>query len=189
MISTILEYARSGAAIQRTAVDLDEVLTHVLDDLVPVIAGRAAVVRREPLPEVVGDAAQLYAVLLNLVSNAVKFTPADRVPRIGITATREPDAWRVAVTDNGHGIPQDVAERLFSPFFSTKAEGMGMGLNICRTAIEFHGGTLTHHDNPQGGTIFTFTLPVAAGEFGADMQVSLESHACRPSGTFTGNQT
>jgi two-component system sensor histidine kinase DctS len=55
-----------------------------------------------------------------------------------------------------------VAERLFSPFFSTKAEGMGMGLNVCRTAIEFHGGTLTHRANPGGGTIFTFTLPAAA---------------------------
>jgi two-component system sensor histidine kinase DctS len=67
----------------------------------------------------------------------------------------------VSVIDRGHGIPKEVAERLFSPFFSTKAEGMGMGLNICRTAIEFHGGTLTHRDNPQGGTIFTFTLPAS----------------------------
>jgi two-component system sensor histidine kinase DctS len=68
----------------------------------------------------------------------------------------------VSVIDHGHGIPPDVAERLFSPFFSTKAEGMGMGLSICRTAIEFHGGTLTHTGNPGGGTVFTFTLPQQA---------------------------
>jgi len=68
----------------------------------------------------------------------------------------------VSVIDQGHGIGMDVAERLFSPFFSTKAEGMGMGLNICRTAIEFHGGTLNHRSNPGGGTIFSFTLPAAA---------------------------
>ncbi|MEN3291397.1 MAG: two-component system, LuxR family, sensor histidine kinase DctS, partial [Burkholderiales bacterium] len=53
----------------------------------------------------------------------------------------------------------EVVERLFSPFFSTKAEGMGIGLNICRTAVEFHGGTLTHADNPAGGTIFRFSVP------------------------------
>jgi two-component system, LuxR family, sensor histidine kinase DctS len=66
----------------------------------------------------------------------------------------------VSVADRGHGIPAEVAERLFSPFFSTKSEGMGMGLNICRTVVEFHGGTLTHGNNPKGGTIFRFTLPV-----------------------------
>jgi two-component system, LuxR family, sensor histidine kinase DctS len=65
----------------------------------------------------------------------------------------------ISVNDQGHGIPQAVAERLFSPFFSTKAEGMGMGLNICRTAVEFPGGTLTHADNPAGGAIFRFSLP------------------------------
>ena len=57
-----------------------------------------------------------------------------------------------------------MSERLFSPFFSTKAEGMGMGLNICRTIIEFHGGQLTHRVNPTGGTIFSFTLPVIENE-------------------------
>jgi two-component system sensor histidine kinase DctS len=65
----------------------------------------------------------------------------------------------VSVIDRGHGIAPEVAERLFSPFFSTKAEGMGMGLSICRTAIEFHGGTLGHSANPDGGTIFKFALP------------------------------
>jgi two-component system sensor histidine kinase DctS len=65
----------------------------------------------------------------------------------------------ISVIDHGHGIPDDVAERLFSPFFSTKAEGMGMGLNICRTTVEFHGGTLIHAKNPAGGTIFRFSLP------------------------------
>ena len=68
----------------------------------------------------------------------------------------------VSVTDQGHGIPDEVAERLFSPFFSTKAEGMGMGLNICRTTIEFHGGKLSYAANPAGGTIFRFSLPVSA---------------------------
>jgi len=66
---------------------------------------------------------------------------------------------QVDVIDRGPGISDGVAEQLFSPFFSTKSEGMGMGLNICRTTIEFHGGQLTYRSNPLGGTIFSFTLP------------------------------
>ena len=121
----------------------------------------------ELLPLVRADRLLIEQVLLNLTRNGIEamadVQPLKRVLRV--VAENDPLAGMVVVQviDNGHGIPQDVAERLFSPFFSTKAEGMGMGLNICRTAIEFHGGTLTHRDNPQGGTIFTFTLPVAGG--------------------------
>jgi two-component system sensor histidine kinase DctS len=88
--------------------------------------------------------------------------PARRVLRVNAMLDTSGDTPMVAVSvaDRGHGIPAEVAERLFSPFFSTKSEGMGMGLNICRTVVEFHGGTLTHGDNPKGGTIFRFTLPV-----------------------------
>ncbi|WP_342117255.1 sensor histidine kinase [Pseudoduganella sp. OTU4001] len=121
----------------------------------------------ESLPQVRADRMLVEQVLLNLTRNGIEAMadahPLKRVLRV--VAHHDADARMVVVQviDNGHGIPQDVAERLFSPFFSTKAEGMGMGLNICRTAIEFHGGTLTHRENPQGGTIFTFTLPVAGG--------------------------
>ncbi|MCE3262970.1 MAG: domain S-box protein [Pseudoduganella sp.] len=117
------------------------------------------------LPLVRADRMLIEQVLLNLTRNGIEamadVQPLKRVLRV--VAHHDPLARMVVaqVIDNGHGIPHDVAERLFSPFFSTKAEGMGMGLNICRTAIEFHGGTLTHRDNPQGGTIFTFTLPTA----------------------------
>lgn len=117
------------------------------------------------LPLVRADRMLIEQVLLNLTRNGIEAMadaqPLKRVLRV--LAQHDPLAQMVVVQviDNGHGIPRDVAERLFSPFFSTKAEGMGMGLNICRTAIEFHGGTLTHRDNPQGGTIFIFTLPTA----------------------------
>jgi two-component system sensor histidine kinase DctS len=117
------------------------------------------------LPPVLADRVLLEQVLLNLTRNAIEamqdIARERRVLRI--EAAHELDAGQVSVSviDNGHGIPPDVAERLFSPFFSTKAEGMGMGLSICRTAIEFHGGTLTHADNPGGGTVFTFTLQQA----------------------------
>jgi two-component system sensor histidine kinase DctS len=113
------------------------------------------------LPPVSADRIMLEQVLLNLTRNAIEamqdIAPERRLLRI--VAAHEGGQVTVAVIDRGHGIAPEVAERLFSPFFSTKAEGMGMGLSICRTAIEFHGGTLTHADNPGGGTIFKFALP------------------------------
>jgi two-component system sensor histidine kinase DctS len=114
------------------------------------------------LPAVSADRTLLEQVLLNLTRNGIEamqdVAPERRMLRM--TGTVEGAQVVVAVIDQGHGIAPAVAERLFSPFFSTKAEGMGMGLSVCRTAIEFHGGTLTHCDNPGGGTQFRFTLPV-----------------------------
>jgi two-component system sensor histidine kinase DctS len=116
------------------------------------------------LPPVLADRVLIEQVLLNLTRNAIEamqaIDPERRMLRIA-AHTGEQGHVAVSVIDNGHGIAPEVAERLFSPFFSTKAEGMGMGLSICRTAIEFHGGTLTHADNPGGGTVFTFTLQQA----------------------------
>lgn len=117
------------------------------------------------LPQILGDGVMLEQVLLNLTRNAIEamqlVPPARRVLRVNAMLDDSGDTPMVAITvvDRGHGIPAEVAERLFSPFFSTKSEGMGMGLNICRTVVEFHGGTLSHNDNPKGGTIFRFTLP------------------------------
>lgn len=118
------------------------------------------------LPPLAADRVLLEQVLLNLTRNAIEAmqeTPADRrllqiVAKQDLAAAGQPNII-VSIIDQGHGISPETAARLFSPFFSTKGEGMGMGLNICRTAIEFHGGTLTHAHNPQGGTIFQFTLP------------------------------
>lgn len=113
------------------------------------------------LPAVSADRMLLEQVLLNLTRNGIEamqdVAPERRVLRL--LGEVENGHVVVSVIDQGHGIAPEVAERLFSPFFSTKAEGMGMGLSICRTAIEFHGGTLGHIDNPGGGTRFRFALP------------------------------
>ena len=113
------------------------------------------------LPPVRADRLMLEQVLLNLTRNGVEamqdIAPVRRILRIEAHAAA--GRVEVSVIDNGHGIDDDVSARLFSPFFSTKAEGMGMGLSICRSAIEFHGGTLNHRPNPGGGTVFTFSLP------------------------------
>jgi two-component system sensor histidine kinase DctS len=117
------------------------------------------------LPPVRADRVMIEQVLLNLTRNGIEamqhVQPQRRVLNVVAAYDEATAQVSVAVIDHGHGIPEEVAQRLFSPFFSTKAEGMGMGLNICRTAIEFHGGALTFRANPQGGTIFTFVLPAA----------------------------
>lgn len=115
------------------------------------------------LPPVHADRIMVEQVLLNLVKNGIEAMeqtpPARRRLRI---AARCNDAGlvEVEVRDQGQGIAAAVADELFRPFFTTKAQGMGMGLNICRTIIEFHKGRLWAEANPEGGTVFRFTLPI-----------------------------
>lgn len=122
------------------------------------------------LPEVLADRVMLEQVLLNLTRNAIEsmqlISSERRILRIDAALDSAPSETAsgpanvvVSVIDQGHGIAPEVAENLFSSFFSTKAEGMGIGLKICRTTLEFHGGTLHHANNPLGGTIFRFSLP------------------------------
>jgi len=113
------------------------------------------------LPQVEADAVMIEQVVVNLVRNgmdAMRDAPATlRTVRIA-TAT-DGSHVMVRVADRGTGIPADVAERLFQPFYTTKPEGMGMGLNICRSIAELHHGRLSFETNPEGGTIFVLTLP------------------------------
>jgi two-component system sensor histidine kinase DctS len=120
------------------------------------------------LPPIPADRLMLEQVLLNLIRNgmeAMATTPeAHRSLRIKteVSATE----LRVSVSDHGSGIAPEIRDKLFSAFFTTKPEGMGVGLSICRSIIEFHRGRLWAEDNPHSptgsGTIFIFTLPLEA---------------------------
>jgi two-component system sensor histidine kinase DctS len=91
--------------------------------------------------------------------------PLERVLTLRVRQTHE--RWvSFSVIDRGRGIPDDVARRLFTPFFTTRSEGMGLGLSLCRTVVEQHGGALDFQPvQPQGsGTEFRFTLPADTGE-------------------------
>ena len=79
--------------------------------------------------------------------------------RLALTITRRDGMIEFAVTDAGKGLTPDAREKLFEPFFTTKTEGMGIGLNICRSIVESHQGRLWVEDNPDGGCTFRFTLP------------------------------
>ena len=114
------------------------------------------------LPPVFADRIMIEQVVLNLVKNgidAMTDLPADQRVLLVRARAAGPRAVEVSVVDRGHGIGEEERARLFTPFYTTKAEGMGMGLNICRSIIEFHDGRLIVDSNPEGGTIFSFTLP------------------------------
>ncbi|NMG56213.1 PAS domain-containing sensor histidine kinase [Aromatoleum aromaticum] len=114
------------------------------------------------LPAVFADRIMIEQVVLNLVKNGLdSMADLPRDQRVLVVGARAlgPSAVEVSVIDRGHGIDEDAHAHLFTPFYTTKAEGMGMGLNICRSIIEFHDGRLVVDSNPEGGTIFSFTLP------------------------------
>lgn len=129
------------------------------------VSGRITLDREPDLPAVFADRIMIEQVIINLVKNgldAMASLPRDervlvvRVRKVGERGVE------VAVIDRGHGIGEEEKKQLFSPFYTTKAEGMGLGLNICRSIVEFHDGTLTVDSNPEGGTIFSFALPTEA---------------------------
>jgi two-component system sensor histidine kinase DctS len=132
-------------------------------------------VRIEPrLPSVWCDRTMVEQVLLNLARNGMQAMDHpqchDRVLVLQVkraSPSTAPGEVEFAVTDVGAGIDDDVATQLFNPFFTTKAEGMGLGLSLCRTVIEQHGGHLAFETHAPKGTVFRFTLPAASGSAAA----------------------
>ena len=120
------------------------------------------------LPPVLCDRTMVEQVLLNLARNAMQAMDDPSLPRrvldlrVRRAASNQHSGWvEFAVVDVGTGISADVAEKLFTPFFTTRTEGMGLGLSLCRTVIEQHGGYLGFAPHEPRGTVFTFTLPAA----------------------------
>lgn len=114
------------------------------------------------LPQVTADPILLEQVLANLIRNGIEAmvaNPARLTPELIVTLTGKDESQMIEVIDNGTGIAPGIADRLFDPFTSTKEDGMGIGLNICRSIVELHRGQLRFRPNPQGGTIFTVVLP------------------------------
>ncbi len=126
----------------------------------------------ENLPPILCDRTMVEQVVLNLARNAMQaMDSVDEQTRLLVMQVRRaPSSERTAhaaswlefsVADTGTGIASEVQEKLFTPFFTTKAEGMGLGLSLCRTVVEQHGGFLAFGPNAPRGTVFRFTLPVA----------------------------
>lgn len=123
------------------------------------------------LPPALCDRTMVEQVLLNLARNAMQAMDDPqihpRVLRLGVAlaASTAQQAWlEFSVADGGAGIPEEVGAQLFQPFFTTRAEGMGLGLSLCRTVVEQHGGLLSYAPRDPRGTVFTFTLPASQEE-------------------------
>ena len=117
----------------------------------------------ENLPAVTGNAVQLQQVILNLIVNAADAMRGVERRLLKIETSRTPSGMvRVSIEDTGLGVRDTDRDRIFEPLFTTKGSGMGMGLSICRSIIENHGGTISVAPGVEKGTIFCFELPTAA---------------------------
>jgi signal transduction histidine kinase len=152
-------------APERAPLDINDLIQDVVRLMTREAQAHGASVRLDlapALPSVVGDRVQLQQVVLNLVINAIQAMASDTArPRELSIRSRQHEAGQVLieVADSGHGIGSKNSDQLFKAFFTTKPAGMGMGLSICRSIIEAHGGTVWATDNMPRGAVFHFTLP------------------------------
>jgi signal transduction histidine kinase len=152
--------------IEKVPLDLNDVVKEVIAFLQREMDSHRVSLRIESapvLPMIPGDRVQLQQVIINLVVNGIEAMqsvtdrPRELVIRSQLDETRR---VLVTVTDSGVGISAENTDRLFNAFFTTKSSGMGMGLSICRSIVEAHGGRLWATANVPHGATFQFTLPV-----------------------------
>jgi two-component system sensor kinase FixL len=165
---------RIRALVKKEDVEFSPVdVTNIVNDVIMLVHSDAVLhnvqisfASSSALPRVRGDRVQLQQVILNLLLNAfdaLKHCPAhDR--QVVVRVERE-DArmLKVMVRDRGRGLSGDTLDKIFQPFYTTRREGLGMGLSICRSIVEAHGGRLWAENNPDRGATFCFTLPVETG--------------------------
>jgi signal transduction histidine kinase len=159
----------------RDLLDLPAVLHEAVDRLRFDVARAGVRLQVEPFerPVIVsGNRIQLEQVVCNLVTNALDALRGivGRERLVTIRCRRESNWAVVSIADNGPGVAQSQASRIFEPFFSTKAEGMGMGLMVCRTVIEAHGGQLWLEPAGSGGATFSFRLPALEHDRGGGQE-------------------
>lgn len=165
IIQQVRHFARQSKP-QYAAVRIDELFGDIADFLSLEARRRHVQLRQDlapNLPPALADALQVQQVILNLVRNAVDAIAASEGPRIIIVSARQDQSFiKLAVRDTGPGVAPDLLGQLPHPFFTTKADGLGLGLSISQSIVEAHGGRLWATPNSDGpGVTFHFTLPVA----------------------------
>ena len=167
LVSDLLAYARVGTQARPSSpVESAEVIRKVLAGMQGAVMERGAAISVQPdLPIVLCDEIQLGQVFQNLIGNAIKFTPLDRKPEISISAEQDGPRWVFMVRDNGIGIEERFAERIFQMFQRLhdrgQYEGSGIGLAISKRIVERHGGKLWFKSVPGEGSEFSFQMPAS----------------------------
>jgi len=168
IIQRLRKLLQTGAVVQEP-LDINVVLQETTDMLGSEIRDQGVALTQafeKGLPVVQAGRTEIQQIAINLVSNALNAlhdTPAGQ-RRIHICTAPQNDSVSVTVSDNGSGIPEEDLPYIFDAFFTTKADGLGMGLAICRRIIEAYGGQILVENVATGGASFTFTLPVALRE-------------------------
>jgi signal transduction histidine kinase len=164
----IIQRLRSLAVkgdLARGPVDINAVLTQIMAMVQRDLTEQqiATVIDLMPdLPTASGDQVQLQQVVMNLVSNAIHAMKASPDKQLKIRSSFNPQRGiQISVIDRGPGISDDHMTRLFAPFFTTKTEGMGIGLSISRSIIDSHGGRIWAERNEHHGTTFHFVIPTS----------------------------
>src|SRR5262245_24258422 len=154
--------------LTRVPINLNELIHEVLTLVQRTLQRHGIVVHTEldkMLIPVAGNRVQLQQVIFNLVTNAIEAMESVANRRMLVKSERERSGRvRITVEDSGSGIDAKNIDQIFGSFFTTKTEGMGMGLSICRSIIESHGGRLWASPGRSQGAVFQFTLPSAAPE-------------------------
>ena len=162
LVVSILDYARlfGNETPPHNRVDMNAVLQTALANLQMQIDESHATIAHDELPDVTGDASQLTQLMQNLVGNAMKYR-GPQPPQILLRAEATDGMWRFAVQDNGIGIEPQHFRRLFAPFnrlHGHEVPGVGLGLAICRSIVERHGGRIWVESTYGKGSTFQFTL-------------------------------
>ena len=156
--------------IEKEPIDINSVVRDVVALVQRELSSHRVSLRTElapALPMVLGDRIQLQQVIINLVMNGIEAmqTVTDRRRELAIRSGQdEEQGVLISVADCGVGISAESANRLFNAFFTTKSSGLGMGLSICRSIVEAHGGRLTAFGNDGPGATFQFVLPSHQGD-------------------------